>query len=121
MKTVSVLCVAAALMLGSAGAATAGDVTQREGLALEAIQNNNWSQAEAELRVGLVKTPDDAMKLLNLAYVLQKSGRASEAASIYEQVLQLDSNPVVAVGTASDPRPARAKMLARKGMASLKN
>ncbi len=118
MKTVSVLCVAAALMLGVAGPATAA-VTQTEGLALEAINNGNWNQAEAELRSGLAETPNDPMKLLNLAFVLQKSGRADEAAGIYQQVLQHKANPLVAIGSSSKLRPARAKQLAKRGMAAL--
>ncbi|MGE4064902.1 MAG: hypothetical protein AB7E79_16175 [Rhodospirillaceae bacterium] len=119
MRTVPVLCAAAALMLSAAGSAEAGEVVEREGLALEAIASGNWSVAEAELRAGLVKTPNDPMKLLNLAYVLQKSGRAQEAAAVYGQVLVVDSNPLVAVGSSANPRPARAKQLAMKGIASL--
>lgn len=119
MRTVSVLCVGAAMMFGVTGAALADATTQTEGLGFEAIQSGNWSQAEAELRAGLAQTPNDPMKLLNLAYVLQKSGRADEAAGIYGQVLQLDRDPLVAVGSESNTRPMRAKLLAKKGMASL--
>jgi Flp pilus assembly protein TadD len=117
MKTVSVLCVGAAFMFGLAGSAMADATAQTEGLAFEAIQAGNWTQAESELRAGLAKTPSDPMKLLNLAYVLQKSGRADEAAGVYGQVLQLDRDPLVAIGP---DRPMRAKILAKKGMASLK-
>ncbi len=119
MKTVSVLCVAVGLMFGAVGPTIAAEVGQSDGLALKAIEGGNWAQAEAELRAGLASTPSDPMKLLNLAYVLQKSGRAQEAAGIYEQVLQLDGNPVLAFGSNAEPRPARAKALAKKGMASL--
>ncbi len=119
MRKISVLCVGVALMVGAAGSAMADATAQTEGLAFEAIQSGNWSQAEAELRAGLAETPNDPMKLLNLAYVLQKSGRGDEAAGIYGQVLQLDRDPLVAVGSESNTRPQRAKLVARKGMASL--
>jgi Flp pilus assembly protein TadD len=119
MRTVSVLCVGAAMMLGAIGAANADATSQTEGLAFEAIAAGNWSAAEAELRAGLTQTPNDPMKLLNLAYVLQKAGRADEAAGVYGQVLQLDRDPLVAVGPETKTRPMRAKLLAKKGMASL--
>ncbi len=119
MRTVSVLCVGAAMMLGAMGPASADATTQSEGLAYEAIQSGNWSQAEAELRAGLAVTPNDPKKLLNLAFVLQKVGKADEAAGVYGQVLQLDRDPLLAFGTEVNTRPMRAKLLAKKGMASL--
>jgi len=121
MKRFFLLCSAAALMLAAPASARAGDVVDSEGLALEAIAGANWTQAEAELRAGLKESPNDAMKLLNLAYVLQKTGRGKEAAGIYAQVLVLNENPLLAVGAGSDVRPERAKLLAKKGMASLEN
>ena len=84
MKTVSVLCVGAAMMIGAMGSALADATSQTEGLAFEAIAQGNWTAAEAELRAGLAQTPTDPMKLLNLAYVLQKSGRSDEAAGIHD-------------------------------------
>lgn len=120
MKRVFVLCSAAVMMLGAAAPAMAGDVVDSEGLALQAIAGGNWTQAEAELRAGLKETPNDAMKLLNLAYVLQKTGRAQEAQGIYAQVLVLNDNPLLAIGSGDSVRPERAKLLAKKGMASLK-
>lgn len=120
MKRVFVLCSAAAMMLAAAPAMADGDVVESEGLALGAISGGNWTQAEAELRAGLQADPNDAMKLLNLAYVLKKSGRAEEAAGLYARVLVLNENPLVAVGSSSDSvRPERAKLLAKKAMASL--
>jgi len=119
MRTVSVLCVGAAMMFGIMGPASADATTQSEGLAYEAIQSGNWSRAEAELRAGLAVTPDDPKKLLNLAFVLQKTGKAEEAAGVYGRVLQLDRDPLLAFGTEVNTRPMRAKLLAKKGMASL--
>ena len=40
-------------------------------------------------------------------------------AGIYGQVLTLDRDPLVAIGSESNTRPMRAKLLAKKGMASL--
>lgn len=119
MKLVSMLCVGAALMFGVTGSALADAATASEGLALQAIQDGKWSEAESELRAGLAQNPSDPKRLLNLAYVLQKAGKADEAASIYAQVLQLDRDPLVAVGSDSSVRPMRAKIIAKKGMAAL--
>ena len=119
MRTVSVLGVGAAMIFGAMGPVLADATSQTEGLAFEAIAQGNWSAAETELRASLAQSPNDPMKLLNLAYVLQKSGRGDEAAGIYGQVLTLDRDPLVAVGPQSNPRPMRAKLLAKKGMASL--
>ena len=114
-KFLTVLCGVAALAAAPAMAAT----TEADDLGYKAIQSGNWKDAETQLRAGLDKNPNDPMRLLNLAYVLQKAGRADEAASVYEQVLQLDRDPLVAVGPDSKVRPARAKLLAKRGMASL--
>lgn len=89
------------------------------GIGYEAIQAGNWAEAESQLRSELAKDPNNPMRLLNLAYVLQKAGRAKEAADIYTQVLQHNSDPLVAVGPDSDVRPMRAKIVAKKGMAAL--
>lgn len=119
MKKLLLSC--AATLLLSAAPAVAGDVVESEGLALGAISGGDWSKAEAELRAGLQADPNDAMKLLNLAYVLKKTGRAEETANLYARVLVLNENPLVAVGSSSDAvRPERAKLLAKKAMASLK-
>lgn len=117
MKKILMTCaVAAGLMSVPAFASSASDAST----ASEAIMKGNWSEAEALLRQGLKDTPNDATRLLNLAFVLQNTGRQTEAASVYEKVLQMDQNPVVAVDDPYTlPQPARAKRLAKKGMASL--
>lgn len=90
--------------------------------AYQAMVDGKWSQAETLLRQGLAQNPNDTSRMLNLAFVLQNSGKQAEAAAIYQKVLQLDSNPLVAV---DDPyvlsRPERAKQVARKGMAAIEN
>lgn len=119
MRKTSLLYAGVVVLCGFAGPAAADAATQSDGLAFESIQSGNWSAAESELRTGLATTPNDPMKLLNLAFVLQKSGREDEAAEVYAQVLQLDRDPLVAIGSETNTRPMRAKLLARKGMAAL--
>jgi len=110
--------VAAGLLIAPAFASS---TPEAGGLAYEAIQNGQWSEAEKILRQGLAQNPNDPMRLLNLAYVLQSSGRTSEATSVYEQVLQLDRDPLVAVGTDKRLKAARAKIIAKKGMAAIQS
>lgn len=112
MKKFVMACVAAVALSVPAMAA--------EGVAYDAMVNGQWGQAETLLRQALAQDPNDPSRLLNLAFVLQNAGKQTEAAAIYQKVLQLNSNPLVAV---DDPyvlsRPERAKQVARKGMASL--
>ena len=116
MKKFLMACSLAAVMAAPAMAATNDSNTA----VYDAIAHGQWSQAESMLRAELAQNPHDAARLLNLAFVLQNSGRAGEAASVYQQVIQLDQNPMVAV---DDPyrlsTPARAKHLARQGMLQL--
>jgi Flp pilus assembly protein TadD len=93
--------------------ATSGD------LGFSAIQAGQWSQAESQLRQELVATPNDPMRLVNLAFVLQQQGRNSEAAAVYRQVLALNSNPIVAVGSQDNVKGVRVKSVASKGIARL--
>lgn len=118
MKKIVVSGIVASMMLGVSALASE-PAKEVNTLAYQAIQDGKWSEAESVLRAGLEKNPDDAMRLLNLAYVLQSTGRADEATAVYERVLQLDRDPIVAVGSDSKVRPARAKLLAKKGMAGL--
>jgi tetratricopeptide (TPR) repeat protein len=119
MKSILMTCVVAAGLMGSPAFASSSSETST--LAYEAIQKGQWTEAETILRQGLAENPDDPMRLLNLAYVLQNTGRATEAANVYEQVLQLDRDPLVAVGPEKKVRPARAKILAKKGMAAIES
>lgn len=82
----------------------------------DAVQDRQWGVAERLLREGLQKDPNDSMQLLNLAFVLQSSGRKTEAADLYARVLTLDSNPIVTLD--SDTRLS-AKILAKRRMASI--
>lgn len=102
---------AAALMASPSFAASKADAP-----VYEAVQAGNWAQAETMLRDALKANASDPVAMLNLAYVLQNTGRAAEAVSLYEQVLQQDKNPAVAIG--QDDR-MRAKILAKKRIGSI--
>ena len=115
MKKLLAACFGAALMVGSAAQAADDKV------AFGAIQSKNWTEAEAQLRAGLQAEPNDPMKLLNLAYVLQNTGRKAEANDVYQQVLTLNRDPLVAIGPDDNVKSARAKIVAKKGMASLES
>lgn len=104
-------------LLVSTAPAMAAD--QSDDLGYAAIQKGDWASAEAQLRAGLTSEPNDSSRLLNLAYVLQNLGRRDEAMAAYRQVLTIERDPLVAVGPDAKVRPARAKLVARKGLASL--
>lgn len=106
-----------ALLVSTAPAMAADD--RADDLGYAAIQKGDWADAEAQLRAGLAAEPADSSRLLNLAYVLQNLGRRDEAMAVYRQVLTLERDPLVAVGPDTKVRPARAKLVAKKGMASL--
>lgn len=93
-------------------ASTAGSSVQ----VYEAVQKRQWDEAEKLLRQSLRENPNDPTGLLNLAYVLQNTGRDAEAVSVYEKVLQQDSNPAVAIGQSDQ---LRAKVLAKKRLGSI--
>lgn len=120
MKKFLLTCAVAAVLGVPAYAAAASGPTSAPTSAYEAIQKGEWREAEAMLRQALAQNPTDAPRLLNLAFVLQNMGRQDEAVKVYRQVLKLNGNPMVSV---DDPnvlsRPARAKVLAKKGIASL--
>ncbi len=82
----------------------------------DAVQKGQWGEAEKLLRQSLSQNPNDTVGMLNLAYVLQNSGRGAEAVSIYEKVLQQDNNPAVAIGESDK---MRAKVLAKKRIGSI--
>ena len=118
MKKILIAAAAVAMMSAPAFAATVAD----SGPAYEAILNGKWSEAETALRQSLAQNPNDATRMLNLAFVLQSTGRAEEAAKVYQQVLQLDKNPAVAVyDEYTLSKPARAKQVARSAMATIEN
>jgi tetratricopeptide (TPR) repeat protein len=90
-------------------------------LGYAAIAQKDWVKAEAQLRAELTATPDDPMRILNLAYVMQQQGRGTEAAALYKKVLAAKSNPKVAVGPDHNVKGVRAKAVASKGIASIES
>jgi Tfp pilus assembly protein PilF len=117
MKKLIASCVVVAGFISAPAFAAA--TVEANTLAYQAIQDGKWAEAESLLRSGLAQNPDDPMRLLNLAYVLQSTGRQSEAMTVYEKVLKLDRDPLVAVGSDSKVKPARAKLIAKKGVAAI--
>ena len=81
-----------------------------------AIFQKDWAKAEVQLRAELAVAPDEPMRLLNLAYVVQQQGRAAEAAELYKKVLAARSNPMLAVGPDGKVKGMRAKAVAGKGI-----
>ena len=108
-----------ALFAAGAGTAMAAADSGGSDLGYTAMQQGQWQKAEEQLRAELKANPNEPMRLLNLAFVLQHTGRPTEAAEMYQQVLTLNSNPLLAVGPDRDIKPARAKAIARKSMAAL--
>lgn len=107
-----------AMMVAAAMAshASRADDAAADPLAYDAIMAQDWSTAEAILRDSVAKQPEDPMLLLNLAYVMTSTGRQAEAMALYEKVLTMDKNPMVAV-TSGEGR--RAKAIAKDSMAAL--
>jgi len=121
-KTIRALGLAAlitGLPMAAYAEAPKGDASD---LAYSAIETGNWAKAETQLRAELAASPEDPMRLVNLAYVLQRQGRDGEAAELYRKVLSLNSNPVVAVGTDErNLKGVRVKSIANKGIASIES
>lgn len=88
-------------------------------LGYAAIAAKDWKSAETQLRQELVSMPEDPLRLVNLAFVLQQQGRAAEATQVYQQVLAAKSNPKVAVGTANESKPLRVKAVASRGIETI--
>ena len=88
-----------------------------EGVALDALRSHDWVVAEQQLSAAVEKNPNDVFSRLNLAWVYGQTGRKSEAAAIYRDVLKHDGDRF-----ASTPRAGTSvAMLAERGLALLKN
>ena len=75
MKHLLLTCtVAAGLMASPAFAASKAD---ESAMIYTAVQKGQWTEAEKLLRQGLAQNPSDPQRLLNLAYVLQNTGRGA--------------------------------------------
>lgn len=67
--------------------------------AMDEIRTGNFAAAEVKLRDTTRLAEDDPYRLLNLALVLQMTGRQNEASALYGQVLDMESNPKAAVAS----------------------
>lgn len=114
-RFVGLLALAAAAFVST----TPASAGQAADLGYAAIERGDWAAAESQLRAGLSAKPDDAMHLVNLAFVLQQQGKSDEAAELYRRVLEMKSNPKVAIGSDDRQRAVRVKSIATKGIAAL--
>ena len=67
--------------------------------ALEEIRAGDYAAAERKLLDTARLAEDDPYRLLNLALVLQMTGRADEASALYARVLEMEANPRAAVAS----------------------
>jgi Flp pilus assembly protein TadD len=79
-------------------------------LALAAIRDGDWKQAETQLTVDA----DDPAQLLNLAHVYRRTGREAEAQFLYSRILELPDARDLAVGG----QPASSHALARQALST---
>jgi general secretion pathway protein D len=94
MKIERVL-IAAAVITALAGCAA--PMTKEEQLVTsgyEHILNQNWDQAETDLREALALDADNPFALLNLGVVYQQTGRDIEAREMYNRVIEMDSTSI---------------------------
>ena len=102
--------IASALILPQAAAFAADDV------GYEAIRNHDWATAERVLQEGLQKNPGDLSRQLNLAWVYAQTGRKTEAAALYQEILKRDQDRVVTLSAHGGTPTA---VLAQRGLALL--
>ena len=105
------MAVASALVLPQAVRAAEDDLGYR------AIQNHDWATAEAQLQAGLQKDPGNVSRQLNLAWVYAQTGRKSEAAALYEEILRRDKDRVATLSASGGKSTAD---LAKRGLNQLK-
>lgn len=80
-----------------------------------ALNSNDWQSAESILAS---KLENDPLKMINLAYVYRMTGRQDDAVSLYQQVLNMASNPYA---SRVDNAPLRVKTIARLGLEEIQN
>jgi len=61
--------------------------------AQEAIQNEDWPQAEEHLQTVLAESPDSITALLNLALVQWQAGKRNAAIATFNQIIERDEVP----------------------------
>lgn len=88
--------------------------------AYDTIRAGDWEAAEAQLRAAVAEHPDDPLHMINLAYVLKKTGRVDEAAELYRAVLVSPSNPYAAVRDSdAEVKGRRVKAIAQQALADI--
>lgn len=93
-----------------------GIPTDNDAYAMDAILAGDYQAAEAKLRDSSRYRKNDPFRLINLALVLQRTGRESEASRLYERILALQDNPKARLASGTG-RPV--KDIARTALASL--
>lgn len=84
--------------------------------AMDEIVAGDYAAAEAELRDLTRYEADDPFRLVNLALVLQRTGREAEAEMLYYRILALQGDPKASL---ADGRGRPVKDIARTALASL--
>lgn len=74
-------------------------VANQELYAFDEIRAGDYAAAERKLLDTARLAEDDPYRLLNLALVLQMTGRGDEAAALYGRVLEMEANPRAAVAS----------------------
>ncbi|WP_182912001.1 tetratricopeptide repeat protein [Sphingomonas cavernae] len=98
------------VLLALSGAANAAGEPNRYGF--DQIAAKDLKAAETRLDAQRAKEPNEPSVLLNLAYVYKKTGRATEAVTLYNEVLA-QPDVLMALG---DGRPASSHAIALKAM-----
>ena len=91
-------------------------VQAADDLGYQAIRNHDWGMAEQLLQAGLQKDPENSFLQLNLAWVYAQTGRKTEAAALYQEILRRDQDRVA---TLSSRDGKSMTLLARRGLALL--
>jgi Tfp pilus assembly protein PilF len=85
-------------------------------VAYQAIVKHDWATAEQQLLAGLQKDPDNSFRRLNLAWVYAQTGRKTEAAALYREILQRDKDRVATLSSRDGTSVAK---LAERGLVLL--
>src|SRR4051794_26179345 len=106
------------LLLLSLAAATAfaWQANAEDTVSYDAIRAMDWTTAERQLLAGLEQSPKNVFMQLNLAWVYAQTGRKTEAAALYQEILRRDQDRVATLSANNGPSMA---MLAKRGLALL--
>ena len=85
-------------------------------VAYEAIKNHDWISAEQQLQAGLQKEPGNVSRQLNLAWVYAQTGRKTEAAALYREILRHEQDRVASLSSSGG---TSISLLAERGLALL--